>query len=166
MEIKILLTPHSGEQNMEGLHHDTIVDEEEEVPPIKEDGFSCRGGDEGVDRVEDFSNKPINRDLTADDRVSLYEQMVRIRRFEERSLRAYQQGHIGGFLHLYIGQEAVAVGSVSAMGDDDHVITAYRDHGHALAVGMNMDECMAELLREEKPVARKAKVDPCTFSLR
>ena len=71
--------------------------------------------------------------------------MVRIRRFEERSLRAYQQGNIGGFLHLYIGQEAVAVGSVSVLGEDDHVITAYRDHGHALAVGMNMDECMAEL---------------------
>ena len=68
-----------------------------------------------------------------------------IRRFEERSLRAYQQGKIGGFLHLYIGQEAVAVGSVSVLGKDDHVITAYRDHGHAIAVGMNMDECMAEL---------------------
>ena len=71
--------------------------------------------------------------------------MVRIRRFEERSLRSYQQGHIGGFLHLYIGQEAVAVGSVSMLGDDDHIITAYRDHGHALAVGMDFDECMAEL---------------------
>ena len=71
--------------------------------------------------------------------------MVRIRRFEERSLRAYQQGHIGGFLHLYIGQEAVAVGAVSCMTEEDHVITAYRDHGHAIAVGMEMDECMAEL---------------------
>jgi pyruvate dehydrogenase E1 component alpha subunit len=63
----------------------------------------------------------------------------------ERSLKAYQGGHIGGFLHLYIGQEAVAVGSVSVAGADDHVITAYRDHGHALAVGMGMNECMAEL---------------------
>ena len=60
-------------------------------------------------------------------------------------MRAYQQGHIGGFLHLYIGQEVIAAGSVSAMAEDDHAITAYRDHGHALAVGMNMDECMAEL---------------------
>ena len=89
--------------------------------------------------------------------------MIRIRRFEERSLRAYQQGHIGGFLHLYIGQEAVAVGSVSAMGENDHVITAYRDHGHAIAVGMNMDECMAELFGK-KPDAPKGKVAPCTFS--
>ncbi len=145
MEITILLTPHPRVKNMEGLHHDTIVDEEEEDLPIKEQGplVEAENVDEG--REEDFSNKPINRELTPDERVSLYEQMVRIRRFEERSLRAYQQGHIGGFLHLYIGQEAVAVGSVSAMSKDDHVITAYRDHGHALAVGMNMDECMAEL---------------------
>jgi len=71
--------------------------------------------------------------------------MLRIRRFEERSLRAYQQGKIGGFLHLYIGQESVAVGSLSVCGDNDHVITAYRDHGHALAAGMNMNECMAEM---------------------
>ena len=52
---------------------------------------------------------------------------------------------MGGFLHLYIGQESVAVGTCSLMGDHDHVITAYRDHGHALAVGMSMNECMAEL---------------------
>ncbi|MBK1876310.1 pyruvate dehydrogenase (acetyl-transferring) E1 component subunit alpha [Pelagicoccus mobilis] len=72
--------------------------------------------------------------------------MVRIRRFEERSLRVYQQGKIGGFLHLYIGQESIAVGCASLMGDHDHMITAYRNHGHGLAVGMNMNECMAELL--------------------
>ena len=52
---------------------------------------------------------------------------------------------MGGFLHLYIGQEAVAVGTMSLLGENDHVITAYRDHGHALAAGMSMDECMAEL---------------------
>jgi len=130
---------------MEGLHHDTIVDREEDDPPTKEQVAPVAKDESNEARDEDFSNKPINRDLTPDERVNLYEQMVRIRRFEERSLRAYQQGHIGGFLHLYIGQEAVAVGSVSAMAEDDHVITAYRDHGHALAVGMNMDECMAEL---------------------
>ena len=71
--------------------------------------------------------------------------MVRIRRFEERSLRAYQAKKIGGFLHLYIGQEAVAVGCCSLMGKHDHVITAYRDHGHAIAVGMELNPLMAEL---------------------
>ncbi|MBA3849658.1 MAG: pyruvate dehydrogenase (acetyl-transferring) E1 component subunit alpha [Opitutus sp.] len=70
--------------------------------------------------------------------------MVRIRRFEERCLRAYQQGKIGGFLHLYIGQESIAVGCTSVMGENDHIITAYRDHGHAIGVGMGFNEMMAE----------------------
>jgi pyruvate dehydrogenase E1 component alpha subunit len=102
-------------------------------------------GSTSLEALEDFASHDLNKNLSAEDKIRLYDQMVRIRRFEERSLRAYQQGNIGGFLHLYIGQEAVAVGSVSVLGEDDHVITAYRDHGHAIAVGMNMDECMAEL---------------------
>jgi pyruvate dehydrogenase E1 component alpha subunit len=88
---------------------------------------------------------PVNARLTKEQRLDLYRQMMLIRRFEERCLRAYQQGAIGGFLHLYIGQEAVAVGCCSVMEENDHVITAYRDHGHALAVGMNPNELMAEL---------------------
>ena len=91
------------------------------------------------------SRAPVNARLTTPERLGLYRVMVRIRRFEERSLRAYQQGKIGGFLHLYIGQEAVAVGCCSVMEKNDHVITAYRDHGHALAVGMNPNELMAEM---------------------
>jgi pyruvate dehydrogenase E1 component alpha subunit len=87
----------------------------------------------------------VNARLSADDRLDLYRKMVRIRRFEERSLRAYQAKKIGGFLHLYIGQEAVAVGCCSLMGKNDHVITAYRDHGHAIAVGMELNPLMAEL---------------------
>jgi pyruvate dehydrogenase E1 component alpha subunit len=92
-----------------------------------------------------FENDPVNKSLTNEQKIDFLKEMLRIRRFEERSLRAYQQGKIGGFLHLYIGQESVAVGSLSVCGDDDHVITAYRDHGHALAAGMNMNECMAEM---------------------
>lgn len=88
---------------------------------------------------------PINARLTEEQRRELYRQIVRIRRFEERSLRAYQQGRIGGFLHLYIGQEAVAVGACSVMEKTDHLITAYRDHGHAIAVGMSLNDLMAEL---------------------
>lgn len=91
------------------------------------------------------SRAPVNARLTAVERLDLYRQMVRIRRFEERCLRAYQQGKIGGFLHLYIGQEALAVGCCSVMQKTDHVITAYRDHGHALAVGMSPNELMAEM---------------------
>ena len=126
---------------MEGLHHDTDIETVSEKPSTAEQKM------DHIDDVNiiDFSKTAINQALSNEEKVVLYSQMVRIRRFEERSLRAYQQGHIGGFLHLYIGQEAVAVGAVSVMSSDDHVITAYRDHGHALAVGMDMDECMAEL---------------------
>jgi pyruvate dehydrogenase E1 component alpha subunit len=87
----------------------------------------------------------VNAVLSGDQKVDLLRMMLRIRRFEERSLRAYQAKKIGGFLHLYIGQEAVAVGCCSLMGTNDHVITAYRDHGHAIAVGMEMNPLMAEL---------------------
>ena len=99
--------------------------------------------DDSVKR--DHASAPINTALTPAERIELYRKMVRIRRFEERSLRAYQGKKIGGFLHLYIGQEAVAVGACSLMGQNDHVITAYRDHGHAIAVGMDTKPLMAEL---------------------
>jgi pyruvate dehydrogenase E1 component alpha subunit len=93
----------------------------------------------------DFSKAQINTKLTKEQKAKLLTDMVRIRRFETESLRQYQAKKMGGFLHLYNGQESVAVGCVSLMGDEDQIITAYRDHGHALAVGMTMNECMAEL---------------------
>lgn len=102
-------------------------------------------GQEKEPSAEELAKAEINASLSPEDKLRLYTDMARIRAFEARSLRAYQQGKIGGFLHLYEGQEAVAVGCVSLMGPDDHIITAYRDHGHALAVGMTMNECMAEL---------------------
>ena len=92
-----------------------------------------------------FERAAVNARLKPEEKVELYRTMVRIRRFEERSLRAYQAKKIGGFLHLYIGQEAVAVGCCSLMTPSDHVITAYRDHGHAIAVGMDQKSLMAEL---------------------
>ncbi|HVU07966.1 MAG TPA: pyruvate dehydrogenase (acetyl-transferring) E1 component subunit alpha [Verrucomicrobiae bacterium] len=95
--------------------------------------------------TKSFADAAINRGLTPEKKINLLRQMFRIRRFEQAALKYYQAGAMGGFLHLYIGQESVATGTVSLCGEDDHVITAYRDHGHALAVGMNMNECMAEL---------------------
>jgi pyruvate dehydrogenase E1 component alpha subunit len=71
--------------------------------------------------------------------------MLLIRRCEEEAARAYAQGKIGGFLHLYIGQEAVAVGSIAALRPEDYVVTTYRDHGVALAKGMSAKALMAEL---------------------
>jgi len=93
-----------------------------------------------------FANSPVNQSLTPERKIELYTQMVRIRRFEQVALANYQKpGRMGGFLHLYIGQESVAVGTLSLSGEHDHNITAYRCHAHALASGMNMNECMAEL---------------------
>jgi len=79
------------------------------------------------------------------DEVEMLAMMLLIRRFEERASQQYQSQKIGGFCHLYIGQEAVVVGAVAAVRDDDYIITAYRDHGHALARGTSPDACMAEL---------------------
>jgi pyruvate dehydrogenase E1 component alpha subunit len=72
-------------------------------------------------------------------------QMLLIRRFEEKAGEAYSLGKIGGFCHLYIGQEAVAVGSLGALGPDDYIVCSYREHGHALARGMSARSVMAEL---------------------
>ncbi len=77
--------------------------------------------------------------------LALYRQMQLIRRFEEEAARSYAQGKIGGFLHLYIGQEAVAVGACSALRATDYAITTYRDHGLALARGMTPRTAMSEL---------------------
>src|ERR1700752_2614564 len=76
---------------------------------------------------------------------TLYTDMVLIRRFEEKAAEAYALGKIGGFLHLYIGEEAVAVGATSAMRGDDYAIAAYREHGHCLAKGADPKRAMAEL---------------------
>ncbi|HVG35941.1 MAG TPA: pyruvate dehydrogenase (acetyl-transferring) E1 component subunit alpha [Pyrinomonadaceae bacterium] len=84
-------------------------------------------------------------EVDRDTLLKLLYQMILIRRFEEKSAEAYSLGKIGGFCHLYIGQEAVAVGALSALRPDDYVLTSYREHGHALAKGLSADEVMAEL---------------------
>jgi pyruvate dehydrogenase E1 component alpha subunit len=75
----------------------------------------------------------------------LLRQMLRIRRFEEKAAELYSLGKIRGFLHLYIGEEAVAVGSMQALSGDDRIVATYRDHGHALARGLPMGSLMAEM---------------------
>jgi len=77
--------------------------------------------------------------------VELLRQMVLIRRFEEKCAESYSLGKIGGFCHLYIGQEAVGVGAISALREDDYVLTSYREHGQAIAKGISPDAVMAEL---------------------
>ncbi|MEM9964573.1 MAG: pyruvate dehydrogenase (acetyl-transferring) E1 component subunit alpha [Asticcacaulis sp.] len=87
----------------------------------------------------------LNRNVSKDDLLKYYREMVLIRRFEERAGQLYGMGLIGGFCHLYIGQEAIAVGMEEISIDGDQVITGYRDHGHMLAAGMDPKEVMAEL---------------------
>ena len=83
--------------------------------------------------------------MDRDDLLSLYRQMLLIRRFEEKSAEMYALAKIAGFLHLYIGEEAIAVGAVAALRRDDYMISAYRDHGHCLARGSDPGAVMAEL---------------------
>src|SRR6516164_3500342 len=75
----------------------------------------------------------------------LLREMLRIRRFEERCVELYSAAKIRGFLHLYIGEEAVAVGTCQALTPDDSIVATYREHGHALARGVSMDSLMAEM---------------------
>ena len=84
-------------------------------------------------------------ELSPEDELRAYRLMLLIRRFEEKAGQLYGMGQIGGFCHLYIGQEAVVVGMQMAIGEGDQVITAYRDHGHMLACGMDPKGVMAEL---------------------
>ena len=81
--------------------------------------------------------------------LRLYRQMLVIRRFEDRAGVAYMQDKVGGYLHLYIGQEAVACGLISVLKKGDVVIDSYRDHGHFIACGGGLRECMAELYGKE-----------------
>src|SRR6218665_3893304 len=84
-------------------------------------------------------------DFSKEDDLKAYREMLFIRRFEEKAGQLYGMGFIGGFCHLYIGQEAVVVGMQMALKEGDQVITGYRDHGHMLACGMNARGVMAEL---------------------
>jgi pyruvate dehydrogenase E1 component alpha subunit len=86
--------------------------------------------------------------------LRLYRQMLLIRRFEERAQQVYVEGKIGGFLHLYIGQEAVACGIMSLMHQDDYFLGAYRDHGYALARGADPKPLMAELMGRATGISR------------
>ena len=89
--------------------------------------------------------KPAEPDVSTEALLRYYRDMLLIRRFEERAGQMYGMGLIGGYCHLYIGQEAVVVGIQAALEDGDSIITSYRDHGHMLAGGMDPKGVMAEL---------------------
>src|SRR5690349_12796210 len=110
------------------------------APPDVNPQLLTKERDEAKERQKDrFSG------LNKEQLIKLYRQMLLIRRFEEKSAEVYVAGKIGGFCHLYIGQEAVGVGSISAIRKDDYVLASYREHGLALAKGMSARAIMAEL---------------------
>jgi pyruvate dehydrogenase E1 component alpha subunit len=92
--------------------------------------------------------------MSNEHRLHLLEQMLRIRRFEERCAQLYQVEKIRGFLHLYIGEEAVATGVMEVLGPDDAVVATYREHGHALARGMDPSSIMAEMFGKVEGCSR------------
>jgi len=95
---------------------------------------------------------PASTSAHTPDLVGLYREMLRIRRFEEKCVELYSAGTIRGFLHLYIGEEAVAVGVLGHLGPEDAVVATYRDHGQALARGVPMGPIMAEMLGKAEGV--------------
>ena len=86
--------------------------------------------------------------------LDLLREMLRIRRFEEKCVELYSLGKIRGFLHLYIGEEAVAVGAMQSLRPEDRIVSTYREHGHALARGMPMGELMAEMFGKANGCSR------------
>src|SRR2546422_700669 len=111
---------------------------------------SAQPGGNGARTITEPTRKPDSSGSTklAEDRETLrnlFHQMLLIRRFEEKCAESYSLGKIGGFCHLYIGQEAVGVGAISALRPDDYVVTSYREHGQAIAKGISPDAIMAEL---------------------
>jgi pyruvate dehydrogenase E1 component alpha subunit len=93
-------------------------------------------------------------DLTPGEAEELLRGMIRIRRFEERCVELYSATKIRGFLHLYIGEEAIAVGVMDALSADDAIVATYREHGHALARGVPMPSIMAEMFGKQEGVSR------------
>ena len=106
--------------------------------------------EEDVGKVPDVSGVSVDKG----DLLSWYRQMRMIRRVEELAAKAYQQKKILGFCHLYIGQEAVAVGTTAALREDDYIVTAYRDHGQAMARGVSATQVLAELFGREGGITK------------
>jgi pyruvate dehydrogenase E1 component subunit alpha len=111
-------------------------------PDRSQSKSSAASGAGVLDHPQDSKTEPQE---DRDTLVQMLHQMILIRRFEEKCAESYSLGKIGGFCHLYIGQEAVAVGAISALRRDDYVLTSYREHGQAIAKGISPEAVMAEL---------------------
>jgi pyruvate dehydrogenase E1 component alpha subunit len=130
------------EQSRAGAEETSATGVMDQEPPEAADSESLREHGEAVKEAQKSRLGDIDRETL----VNIYHQMVLCRHFEEKAAEAYVAGKIGGFCHLYIGQEAVAIGSIAAIRKEDYVLTSYREHAHAIAKGMSPNAVMAELL--------------------
>src|SRR5258706_2157465 len=128
-------TPEASRLGAEDTSATGVMDEEPSDSP---------GAARHPEKVKEAQKSRL-ADLDRETLVNIYHQMVLVRGFEEKAAEIYSAGKIGGFCHLYIGQEAVAIGSISAIRKDDYVLTSYREHAHAIAKGMTPESVMAEL---------------------
>jgi len=131
-------TPEPSRVGAEEMSATGVMDEES---PETTDPETLKQEHEAVKEAQKSRLEGIDRDTLID----IYHQMLLVRRFEEKSAEAYSAGKIGGFCHLYIGQEAVAIGALSVIRKEDYVMTSYREHAHAIAKGMSPESVMAEL---------------------
>ena len=99
------------------------------------------------------------RNVEAEHALALLRDMVRIRRFEEKAAELYSASKIRGFLHLYIGEEAVAVGAMRALTPEDSVVATYREHGHALLRGVSANSIMAEMFGKQRMQPWPRRID-------
>jgi pyruvate dehydrogenase E1 component alpha subunit len=130
-------TPESSRAGAEDTSATGVMDEESSEAPASQAAQQSQAVKE--------AQKSRLADLDRETLINIYHQMLLVRRFEEKAAEIYSAGKIGGFCHLYIGQEAVAIGSISAIRKDDYVLTSYREHAHAIAKGMSPESVMAEL---------------------
>jgi pyruvate dehydrogenase E1 component alpha subunit len=124
------------------------TDEATDQPPVEE------VEEQGIPALDEELGATYRDELGDDRLVEMYETMTLIRRFEEQAGRSYQRGKIKGFCHLYTGQEAVATGAMSALEARDYVVAAYREHGHAIARGLDENAVMAELFGKKTGVSK------------
>jgi len=137
--------PASGKKSASAT---TAAPQAQSPPPADDPDFALSSLQEEFEKAKRF-------DANEEQMLEFYEQMLLIRRFEEKAGQLYGLGLIGGFCHLYIGQEAVAIGLQSALdGDKDSVITGYRDHGHMLAYGLDPNVIMAELTGRQAGISK------------
>ena len=130
-------TSESSRVGAEDTSATGVMDEESSEAPASQVAQQSQAVKEAQkSRLADLDRKTL---------INIYHQMLLVRRFEEKAAEIYSAGKIGGFCHLYIGQEAVAIGSISAIRKDDYVLTSYREHAHAIAKGMSPESVMAEL---------------------